>query len=384
MRPVFFDHDEKSAAPADESDTRAFTDAGSKTLPNTPHGETAVVSGRRRFLTLGAAAGMATLAAPVMVARGNAIPGITDVFARREGGPGLDGTDVQAKGLRAELAALPSTPVFGTSYRTYESSSFQPYYDGTYTAVGVGRYPLTGGTFYACEIDLPNAATISSLEFYVGNNDATATVYLYRIDPAAGTFFPVSSANVAASSSSVQVVSVTVPAGQIVSTQRYAYILGITFEVLNDASKTTIYGARIGFTGPLGTFFSLATPDRFVDTRPGPNNRGGLSLPFTSTENTFDFTLTEVAGRDGNVVPAGATAVVGNVTAVSPTVNGLFKILPGGSAVGTGTSTVNFNAGFNTANAFFSRLDENGQLRAYYSGSGQSDLLIDVTGYYLP
>jgi hypothetical protein len=153
--------------------------------------------------------------------------------------------------------------------------------------------------------------------------------------------------------------------------------LGINTSVAD--GTIAIAGARVGYTGAPGQLIMFPAPDRFVDTRTG---RGGKSSKFVDGE-SHDFTITGVAGLDGNIIPVGATAILGNVVAVSPTQVGQFKILPGGTATTLGRASVNFNGGFNTGNGFTIRLDSLGRIRGFHtSPGGTTDLVVDVVGYY--
>lgn len=176
---------------------------------------------------------------------------------------------------------------------------------------------------------------------------------------------------------------------------------GVLYVCTTTGSNNSSLWTSAGFSGsPPAPVFKpvggnplqfLPVSDRFVDTRNVAGlNRGGKNTPFNSND-FFDFQLTGVAGRDGQIIPTGAAAVVGNVTAVpvAPVppalgASGVFKILPGGTPTSTGTSTVNFNTNLVTANAFNSPLDATGRVRAaFLFGVGQCDLLIDVVGYFL-
>ena len=288
------------------------------------------------------------------------------------------------------VAAVP-----GVQYITLPANEFQPFYDSTYNNTGMADvvYCVTPGTFSsftAATIPLPNGAVIVSAEFEVIDNNAVAGIqpFLYQIDLTTNTFTPIgavaSSGNAFASPSPLNLIATGLPSAPV-DTTMFAYVAGVTFGACN--ANLGFIGARIGYIGPsnaggndmpAGTLYYLPVGDRFVDTR---INLGGRSTPFVNGDTT-DFVVTGVTGRDGKMIPVGATAVVGNVTAVLPTGNGFFRILPGGTPTTIGTSTVNFNAGFTTANNFTARLDGSGQLRAYFLGAGAVDLLIDIVGYY--
>ena len=292
---------------------------------------------------------------------------------------------MMAGSLKAQAPLIHTPPTFGTIYKNYAGSDFQPFYNDTYNNAGVNAlYSLGtgGGFFYTTRLNLPQGATITEVEFYYIDNDPAAaiTFYLYQWNPSVNTAAYNSGLSTGASSAIQKFGLLFAPV--VIDNTQYSYSIAANFGVGASGSNLQLLGARVGYRGPVGTLFYLPAPDRFVSTVDG---RGGKSGPFVQNE-LFDYTLAGATGRDGNVIPVGAIAILGNVTAVSPTVAaGLFKILPGGTPTGTGTSTLNFNAGFNTANAFSVGLNPSGQLRAFYSSanaSATSHLLVDVVGYY--
>jgi len=123
------------------------------------------------------------------------------------------------------------------------------------------------------------------------------------------------------------------------------------------------------------TYVSL-TPSRLLDTRNGT----GLSGTFSSgVARTF-----AVSGHGG--VPAGAIAVTGNLTVTNQTSAGFVALTPDPTNSPT-TSTLNFPLGDNRANGVTVALSGTGTLSATYMGSvggATTDLLFDVTGYFVP
>jgi hypothetical protein len=100
-------------------------------------------------------------------------------------------------------------------------------------------------------------------------------------------------------------------------------------------------------------------------------------------------------GRDpssGNVtaldaIPAGATAVTGNITVTNTTgaLGGFLTVMPGDATALVG-STINwFGPGQNIANSFIGKLDASRQLKVFAGGapSPDTDFIIDITGFYL-
>jgi hypothetical protein len=146
----------------------------------------------------------------------------------------------------------------------------------------------------------------------------------------------------------------------------------------------------VGYDGPTGlgtpngtgafargaTYHAL-TPARILDTR---NGTGGLAGPFsTNVARTF-----QVTGAGG--VPAGATAVTGNLTVTQQTAYGYLFIGP--IAMNNPTSsTLNFPAGDDRANAVTVALGTGGTLSITYVGLGSgttAHAIFDVTGYFMP
>jgi len=89
--------------------------------------------------------------------------------------------------------------------------------------------------------------------------------------------------------------------------------------------------------------------------------------------------------RPGSQIPAGATAVTGNVTVVNSTSSWAIYLGPTPIAHPT-TSTINFTAGQITGNGLTVALSGTGTLSAtYMANSGNTtDLVFDVTGYFTP
>ena len=90
------------------------------------------------------------------------------------------------------------------------------------------------------------------------------------------------------------------------------------------------------------------------------------------------------------VVPAGATAVVLNVTAVNPTSGGYVSLRPGDATGAPTVSTLNVTAGGTFPNGATITIPTTGahagQIQVWYEAEyttvGSTELLIDVAGYY--
>jgi hypothetical protein len=124
-----------------------------------------------------------------------------------------------------------------------------------------------------------------------------------------------------------------------------------------------------------GATFVPLSPARLLDTRVG----NGLSGPFSAgVPRTF-----QVTGRGG--VPSDATAVTGNLTVTEQTKAGFVFLGPAPVASPT-SSTLNFPLADNRANGVTVALSGSGKLSATYAavGGGTTQLVFDVTGYFVP
>jgi hypothetical protein len=121
------------------------------------------------------------------------------------------------------------------------------------------------------------------------------------------------------------------------------------------------------------TYFPLA-PTRLLDSRVGT----GLSGVFHAwTARTF-----QVSGVGG--VPAGATAVTGNLTVTDQSASGYLYMGPIAMNVPS-SSTLNFPTSDNRANAVTVALGGGGTLSVTYvsaTGGATTDVVFDVTGYF--
>lgn len=126
---------------------------------------------------------------------------------------------------------------------------------------------------------------------------------------------------------------------------------------------------------PGSLFTPLPEPRRLLDTRAGQATfdgsfRGGGLQPDRSTLQL------RVAGRAG--IPAGATAVVLNVTSTGATAPGFVTAHPQGSQR-PGASNVNFVGGRTVANLVVAGLGPSGDVCLFNFGA--TDLVVDVAGW---
>ena len=123
-------------------------------------------------------------------------------------------------------------------------------------------------------------------------------------------------------------------------------------------------------------FFTLPTPVRIVDTRPG---QAACSLPGNPIAGGTSLTQA-AAGFCG--IPSTARAIMGNVTVVTPAANGFVTIFPSNSVQPTAANT-NFIVGDVLNNVFTVGLGPaDGAFKIFASTT--VNVVIDVTGYFAP
>ncbi|MFE6907746.1 hypothetical protein [Streptomyces erythrochromogenes] len=122
----------------------------------------------------------------------------------------------------------------------------------------------------------------------------------------------------------------------------------------------------------LGSKFTPHAPTRLLDTRSGI---GGSNRAVTP----YGVARVKVGGNSG--IPADATAVALNVTAVNPRSAGHVTAYPSGTAQPT-TSNVNFVAGQTVPNMTIVQVGADGYVELVNRSYGDVDLVADVTGYF--
>lgn len=122
--------------------------------------------------------------------------------------------------------------------------------------------------------------------------------------------------------------------------------------------------------------FVAVTPTRVLDTR------SATRLNHTGAKPGADATtIVTIVGRGG--VPADATAITGNLTAVDATGPGFVQAIPSTSGTLKASSNLNVEAAGQTiANAITVPVGTDGAIRLYTESGAH--LLLDITGYYVP
>jgi hypothetical protein len=126
----------------------------------------------------------------------------------------------------------------------------------------------------------------------------------------------------------------------------------------------------LGSFGPYGGKVTTISPVRIVDSRGG---LGTAAAPWGEGE----VRNVQVAGRGG--VPAGATAVIANLTATNTTAWGFLSAWPTGSPQ-PASSNLNFLGGQTVPNLVMLKLGAGGQL-SISNGRGSANVILDVMGY---
>jgi subtilase family protein len=128
----------------------------------------------------------------------------------------------------------------------------------------------------------------------------------------------------------------------------------------------------VGYYAPTGNGFSQpSSPVRVLDTRNGTGGTTGKVGP----GQTITLPVRGVAG-----VPAGATAVVLNLTGTQPTSTTDLSVFPD---TFTGTSNLNLTAGATRANLVVATIGADGNIRIRNAG-GMTHVIADLAGWFQP
>ena len=127
----------------------------------------------------------------------------------------------------------------------------------------------------------------------------------------------------------------------------------------------------------VGSVFTAITPARALDTRPGTQVG-----PIAGTLTHRQVYALDVSSK----VPAAATAVVLNVTAVAPSAAGNLRVYPDTAGTGRtpppGTSSINYVPGRDIPNMVVVALPANGTIDLYSDQiSGTTHVVVDIVGY---
>jgi hypothetical protein len=129
-------------------------------------------------------------------------------------------------------------------------------------------------------------------------------------------------------------------------------------------------------------FSALPSPVRVADSRPGATD------PATYSGGTLGPGGTLTVDMPPADVPAGAGAVVAQLTAIDPSASGYLSVFPAGGA-NPGTANANFGSGQTVGNLITVSLGTDPQdgspaVTVYNGSSGITDFTLDLYGYYAP
>jgi hypothetical protein len=175
-----------------------------------------------------------------------------------------------------------------------------------------------------------------------------------------------------------------------------AHLLG---ELINDstgtlwlcvAAGTPGVWRKLASSGTAGAFHPIS-PARVYDSRlaaPTPGKLlSGTPGRVVSVADGRDPSTGAIVPAQQNVVPAGATAIVYNLTVVDTegSAGGFLSAVPGDAAVLAGSSINWFGPNQIIANGLTSKLDANRQVKVFAGGinGAAANFLIDVNGFYL-
>jgi len=161
--------------------------------------------------------------------------------------------------------------------------------------------------------------------------------------------------------------------------QRSCAVVGLT----NGTTYTfTVTATNTNGTGPASTpsppvvpisgfYFHPLSPQRILDSR---GSNGGWNAKLAQTPKALTVT-----GGPANV-PAGAAAVVVNVTATGSSAPSFLTVYPTGGTA-PGTSSLNFAAGETIPNLVTVKVGTNGQV-SFANAVGTTDVIVDIVGYF--
>jgi hypothetical protein len=175
----------------------------------------------------------------------------------------------------------------------------------------------------------------------------------------------------------------------------HTFTLGVTLKTpgtrtvtATDTVTSSITGSQVGIVvGYSASTFHAIAPARVLDTRAtsGTITNMGLTGTFVAgTVRTFQVANAHyVGGGSAVAVPAGATAVTGNLTVVNETAAGVLALGPTMTPTGAVT-TLNFARGDILPNNVTIGLAADGSLQVVYraTAGARTDVIFDVTGYF--
>ncbi|MGI8697576.1 MAG: TolB family protein [Mycobacteriales bacterium] len=248
-----------------------------------------------------------------------------------------------------------------------------PYSVGSCGGIPAGSPLSSGGR---CRLLVANGATVPT--------DANAVVLnLTGVSPTAATYLSVYPTT--ATNTPPLVSNLNLTPGQIAAVQVQVRlgtgtqsVGGSQVTIFNRAGTTHAVVDVVGYfrtsIAPTTGTYHPVQPKRIVDTRGGSQHVGSCATLGTNGTCQVDVTATS------SPVPAGATAVVLNVTGITPTAATYLKLYPAGGSVPT-VSNLNLGTGQIRANTATVKLGT-GSSFVLANRFGTINVAVDVAGWY--
>ena len=145
----------------------------------------------------------------------------------------------------------------------------------------------------------------------------------------------------------------------------------------NESGIFDVAIARYAATTPFEIRYTSITPARILDPRPSsPVTADGIGRPLNPSEE-FDMQVTGMGG----VPVSGVSAVVLNITVVSPAAGGFLSAYPAGRPR-PGASNLNFTGGQTVPNLVKVKVGDLGRVTLFNGSGGQTHTIVDVAGWY--
>lgn len=284
--------------------------------------------------------------------------GVGAPSAMAEDGPGSAGRQAAPP---SGATSIGSPPVSGRTYRSAAMLDFTPENWAAGRAWGgSGSYTPTSSSWLWAYLDVPAGALVRDIEWYVRNASAGSVPGLNRLwTPGSAHMVSIGDTTIATST------AVTATRTTTTSSTWGPYPTGTTLalgiETPTDGS-VQVNGVRVGFSHGVGQTGLLPAPVRIFNSRTG--SRLSTTVPRKITV-------------PGSIFTPGVTAIIANVTIVSPVKAGWLTVWPVGASQ-PNASHINFGVGETIANAGTIAVNAAGEF--YVRPSASCHVLVDVTG----
>lgn len=291
---------------------------------------------------------------------------------------------------RAGMMAAPTVgplPALAPGEQCYSMSglSLQPSGNDFYSGLArIGNGAFTNGDTLSVPMMLPANSVLTGVDvgFITAGTNPTVALYVERREFGNETLLQGSGGPLVLSGPGSYTVTVDAGFGVSASETCAAFIGGAARSLFTGLTK--VVTARVRYR-PSTYGFTPIPPTRVYDSRKPmtPDANGVLSGGQNRTISVAD-------GRDpatgavtvNNVIPSSAIAVAATLVAANTTAPGFLVLNPGGT-VTVGGATINWTAaGQAIANTTTALLGDNRTLTVVVGGSGSTNFVIDLVGYF--